>query len=235
MVAMGSYLASRREAATIRSGDVFGRTEIVGGRDAPGPHAYLVEQAADVELRPHFHLTDQFQVAVRGSGRLGRHHALAPVTVHYARGKTAYGPIVAGPEGLDYLVLRPRVEYGGHYLDDPQTEVDREAPKFHRTSATVAPEGQASGPQALIVAADDGLAAWLVRASAGRCAAPPIDRPHAGRFHVVLRGSAQLRGEALALWSCIWCSAGEDALAVDAGDDGLTLLTLQFPARGHLQ
>lgn len=235
MVVIGSYMASRREEVTIRGGDVFGRTEIVGGRDAPGPHAYLVEQDADVELRPHFHLTDQFQVAVRGSGRLGRHHALAPVTVHYARGKTAYGPIVAGHEGLDYLVLRPRVEYGGHYLDDPQTVVDRKAPKFHCTSATVAPEGEASGPHALIDAAADGLAAWLVRASPGGGAVPPIDRPHAGRFHVVLSGSAQFRGEALGLWSCIWSCADERSLALAAGEEGLALLTLQFPARGHLQ
>lgn len=233
MIAIGHYLTSRREAVTIRSGDVFGRTEIVGSRDAAGPHAYLVEQATDVELRPHFHLTDQFQVTVRGSGRLGRSHALAPVTVHYARSKTAYGPIVAGAEGLDYLVLRPRVEYGGHYLDDPQTEVDRKAPKFHCTSATLAPEDGASGPHALIDAAADGLAAWLVRAPSSRCAAPPIDRPHAGRFHVVLRGSAELHGEALALWSCIWCCADEEALVLMAGDEGLALLTLQFPARGN--
>ena len=47
----------------------------------------------------HFHHVDQFQVIVAGGGRLGT-HGVEPLAVHYAGAYTAYGPIVAGAQGV---------------------------------------------------------------------------------------------------------------------------------------
>lgn len=109
MTVIGDFEAARpgRRAVTILTGDVFGRTDIVAEGDAerPGPHAFLVEQRPDVVLPAHFHLNDPFQVVVAGRGTLGR-RPIAPIAVHYARGRTGYGPIVAGPDGAELLTLR---------------------------------------------------------------------------------------------------------------------------------
>ena len=45
-------------------------------------------------------------------------HPLGLVTVHYSSPEAGYGPIVAGPEGLEYLTLRRVSEQGAFYLPD---------------------------------------------------------------------------------------------------------------------
>ena len=59
-----------------------------------GPQAFVVEMLQpNAKLEAHFHDVDQFQVVVRGEGKLGR-YALRPITIHYADA----APIVAPPE-----------------------------------------------------------------------------------------------------------------------------------------
>ena len=226
-----------RQPLTIRTGEVFERTEIVGGNGiTQGPHAYLVEQSAGVLLPSHFHMSDQFQVVLGGTGTLGRHHALKPVTVHYARAQSAYGPIVADSEGLAYLTLRGAVEYGAHYLADPKTRIDRELPKFQRTSdwvavaqATELAALKIARHQALIPEADDGLAVWMAWMPAGAPCTMPAAQANAGRFHVVVAGTVLVEAEAFPLWSCIWTAPGELLTSIRAGSGGAELLSLQFP------
>lgn len=69
------------------------------------PMAYLVEQAPGSTVDPHFHEVDQFQIFVGGSGQIGT-HPLEGVTVHYAGPHSPYGPIAAGPDGVQYVTLR---------------------------------------------------------------------------------------------------------------------------------
>src|SRR5690606_33302463 len=69
------------------------------------PSAFLVKQSEGCTIRPHFHDTSQFQVAVDGSAKLNGHPWL-PYSVHYARRQTSYGPIVADIGGFSYLTLR---------------------------------------------------------------------------------------------------------------------------------
>lgn len=245
MIVSGNFdtMRPQRQAVTILTGDVFGRTNIIAGA-APdgGPHAYLVEQLPDVALPPHFHMTEQFQVVLAGSGMLGRSHTLQPLTVHYARGKTAYGPIVADGDGLSYLTLRPQVEYGAHYLSDPKTVVDRQTPKFHTTSSAVAPAAastlaatQLAPPIEMIALDASGLAAWLSRLAAGTPLLAPAHDLRADRFYVVTGGSAVLHGETLPPWSCVWVSADEPSTRIAAGPQGAELLTLQFPYKSTSQ
>lgn len=242
MVVSGNFNKAlpHREALTVITGDVFGRTEIVGGRGVHhGPHAYLVDQSPNVVLPPHFHMSDQFQVVVRGTGSLGRHNALKPVTVHYARAQSAYGPIRADSEGLAYLTLRAVVDNGAHYLMDPKTKVDRAIAKFQTTGESAVPADlavlaslTAVEQRALIPEDVDGLAAWLFRLPAGSHPVLPSQHEHAGRFHVVVGGTVLVGGDALPPWSCIWISTNESSSAVVAGAGGAELLSLQFPCKG---
>lgn len=238
MILLGNFDTARpkRQAVTILTGDVFGRTDILAGQAEGSPHAYLVEQSPDVSLPPHFHLTEQFQIVVAGSGMLGRSHLLAPITIHYARAKTGYGPIVAGPDGLSYLTLRPRVEYGGHYLSDPKTRIDREAPKLQATSAHV-PLTQMQNTAGIENAAQTTLlepgvgrpAAWLSRLMPADLLEVPANYGPTGRFYVVASGNASVAGETLPPWSCIWEPAGERLASIKAGAQGAEIITLQFP------
>src|SRR5262245_3090879 len=84
-------------------------TDIIGSLEEPRgePQAFVVEQAPNWTLRPHYHLMHQFQVAIAGSGMLGR-HPLAPFTVHYASPESGYGPIVSGDQGLTYITIRQK-------------------------------------------------------------------------------------------------------------------------------
>src|SRR5688572_22188693 len=83
--------------------------------DSIAPQAFLVEQDAGTVIEPHFHVENEFQVIVAGSGSLGR-AAVEPVVVHYAGGHTGYGPISAGRDGLSYFTLRTRMDPGAHFL-----------------------------------------------------------------------------------------------------------------------
>src|SRR4051812_3176319 len=71
----------------------------------------LVEQQGGTTLAAHFHFVNQFQVVTGGSGRIGRHE-VRPLTIQYAGAHTPYGPLVAGENGLDYLVLRDAINPG---------------------------------------------------------------------------------------------------------------------------
>lgn len=239
MIVVGDYARARpqRRAVTILTGDVFGRTDIVaeGTLEDPGPHAFLVEQAPDVVLPAHFHRNDQFQVAVAGRGTLGR-RPLAPVTVHFARGTTGYGPIVAGPQGLHYLTLRARLEYGAHYLMDPATVVDRTTPKFHATSPIAAPaSGDTAEPrtsrdvQMLLAPDADGMGAWFDRLPPGDAPWQPPDAHGIGRFRVVITGEATGRDGSLCPMSCVWETGDETGPSLVAGARGAEIVTVQFP------
>src|SRR4051794_7212480 len=62
------------------------------------PMAYLVEQTPNSVTRAHFHRADQFQLFVAGGGQI-EGKPVQPVTLHFAAAYSAYGPILAGPEG----------------------------------------------------------------------------------------------------------------------------------------
>ena len=205
--------------------------------DPASPNAFLIEQEPGAFLGVHFHGNAQFQVVVAGDGTLGP-HALRPVTVHYAGQRTAYGPILPGPQGLWYLTLRPRYEAGAYFM--PQSR-DLRDPAIKRREVFGAPletagrDGVANcGPvttlDAVIVPQGDGLAAWIMRLPAGMAGQAPATPASSGRYHVVLGGSFEHAGHSLGWLSTVWADAEESGLAVRAGASGLELLILEFPA-----
>jgi len=91
-------------------------------RSTGSPQIVLVEQPDPGSvLLPHYHASDQYQVFMDGGGMLGN-HPLQPVSIHYTNRFTGYGPIVAGPQGLTYYVMRPAIDPlgPGQYLHNPE-------------------------------------------------------------------------------------------------------------------
>lgn len=207
MTITGNYDTARRnrKAVMILTGDAFGCTDLIAGgkEDAAGRlHADPVERRPGISLLPHFPMTGQFQVMLAGSGMLGCKRRPATLTVGFPRAKTGYG-------GLTYRMLRPRLEYGGHYLADPSTPVDRHAPKFQLTGSLETADADPSRRE-------DGLQ---------NTPAPRV----AGCFHVIGEGSFRVVAEELPPRSCIRVGAGEADPPLKAGPCGAKLLTPQFP------
>src|SRR5688500_8506645 len=85
------------------------QTPFFGSRQTPDfPQAKLSHYDPGRIDGTHFHIVDQFQIVVRGNGRLGR-HGLTPYGVHFSRAYTPYGPLVSDKDtGLSCFVLRRR-------------------------------------------------------------------------------------------------------------------------------
>ena len=89
--------------------------------DSRSPQSYLIKQLPNITNPLHFHVQNQFQVFIEGSGYFGR-HTIGPYIVHYAGAYTGYGPIVAGPLGLDYLTLRSMHDPGAKFLPEKKSQ-----------------------------------------------------------------------------------------------------------------
>jgi hypothetical protein len=202
----------------------------------PAPQAFLVHQAPGWILPTHFHLEEQFQVVTAGGGTLGS-HAVAPVTLHYSSREAGYGPLVAGPQGVDYLTLRAVTDPGAWYLPESREKMRR---GLRKRQATVGPipvkrfDALASLPSAqtevLIAADDEGLAAWVMRLPPNSRSSAPPQVASGGRYHVVVAGSLVDDAEELPPPACIWRSVDDAPMDVQAGAHGLELLVLQYPA-----
>ncbi len=202
----------------------------------PGEQAFLVEQDPNWVTPSHFHVEQQFQVIVNGHGTIGR-HAVKPLCVHYAAPQTAYGPIVAGPEGVSYLTLRKSGDTGAWYLHKPGSR-ERLQPGLKREQQHGAPEGlvdaaalaglASSEVETLIAPRDDGLAAHLVRIAPGQSHTLTAAQAHGGRFYVVTKGSTEIAGGQAPSLAVAFASADEQP-TLRAGEVGAEVLVLQFP------
>src|SRR5258708_23159410 len=119
MIRTGTLEKARAERRhhVLPNGTGYWRNGLIASpaEDPVAPQAFLVEQDPGTLIEPHFHLQDEFQVMVGGSGSLGR-HAVQPVTVHYAGAPNRYCPITPGSDGLDYFTLRARMDTGAQFL-----------------------------------------------------------------------------------------------------------------------
>jgi len=202
----------------------------------PAPQAFLVHQSPGWVLPTHYHLEDQFQVVTGGGGTLGN-HAVGPITLHYSSREAGYGPLIAGPHGVDYLTLRAVTDPGAWYLPESRDKMRRGLRKRQATAGPTLverPEAlaalRAATAEALIAPEADGLAAWIVRLPPdGHCGAPE----HAGsggRYHVVVSGALLVGGESLPPPACVWRAAEDPPMEMQAGPQGLEILVLQYPA-----
>jgi len=198
------------------------------------PQAFVVEQSAGALVHPHFHHVDQFQVAIDGSGMLGR-HALAPLTVHFAGAHTGYGPIRPGPGGLKYLTTRARADSTGAQFLPAARERMQDRPRRNRFAGPAAVSDAAALAARRevklepIMAEADGLGAWLLRLPPGASARLPDPAEGDGATLWVAAGALVLAGARRERWTALFVGPDEPAPDVVAADGGAELLILRFP------
>lgn len=203
---------------------------------APRPQAFLVEQTPNWTLPTHFHQEHQFQVFVAGGGTIGK-NPVEKLAVHYASPHTGYGPLVSGDQGIAYFTLRAVGDTGAWYLPEQRESlllrISKQQAHGLPTAYVSAQELQAlPAPcqETLIEPQDGGLAAWLVRLPARGAAAPPaLAEAGGGRFYVVTQGSLLNAGDELDALATVFVSC-EETFQLQAGEAGLEVLVLQFPA-----
>jgi hypothetical protein len=203
------------------------------------PMAFLVEQPPGSVVASHFHEANQFQIVVAGDGRLGS-HPVEPVAVHYSNAFSAYGPITAGPDGLQYFTLRNGYDRGARYLPGAREEMRGVRRRFRDAFAEpVAPEAavpEDASAAVLIPEAADGMGAWRHRLPPGAVLAGLDPASGDGQFWVVTGGSLRTaEGEVLSPMSCAFVAPDEPPFAATAGEAGLDVVLVQFPrGRDHV-
>ena len=198
------------------------------------PQGFLVYQPPGSVTPPHFHETNQFQVFVAGSVKLGKHFA-SPLTVQYANSHTPYGPIEAGINGVRYFTLRQRWDPGAKYMPQSRERlrkgnqrtrikanipVSSEDQRRKRVSATCEP---------IIDNETDGLGASIYYCGASNHLTLPNPSESGGQYLVVASGAMSYNSEFYEQWSTIYVTRDEEAFEVHTGQEGLDLLLLQFP------
>lgn len=212
-----------------------GRSPAEVAAGVQGPMAYLVEQEANTTVEAHFHEVPQFQIFVGGSGQIGTHR-LEGITVHYAGAHSPYGPIVAGPDGVQYLTLRRSWDRGAQWMPaaapvlrgmQARKHVAFTSPRLERRAA---PGEKGAGVDVVLdPAAAGGAGAWLLYAGPGR-PLPDAGSTSNARFWYLVSGTAQGTGIELSPGACLYACEAEDPGPLHAGPDGAEVVQVQFPA-----
>ncbi len=220
-----------------REGLAQGKTvEQVAAGAAGQPMAYLVEQSPDQTVDAHYHEVEQFQLFVGGNGHIGT-HLLDGLTVHYAGAYSPYGPIVSGPQGVQYVTLRRDWDRGAQWMPGAAPAL-RAMPNRKHITLTSQPLARCTDLQALtgvsstelMSPTDGGPGAWRVCAGPGALVqGDPAGS--GGQFWYLLAGSVQWNGALWGAGDCFYLSPDEGTLACKAGAQGVELLRVQFPAR----
>ena len=238
-------LARRQLVKSPGTGIEHWGTEFFGPRSstsvAPGPQATMSEMNANETIVPHFHGTTQFQIFAAGYGKIGRGgDTLQPLTLQFKDHHTAYGPVVAGPQGLTFMALRIKTgDSAPVYLDKPGYR-DKLKPSKKRNLIS-APIGLSIEPvmqyrkeavwEPLFEAhgINDEMAAHMVRLGANKAVCAPDPAQSGGYYLFVANGNLNWAGNLLPRWSMVVVEPGETAVDIRAGDAGLEVLVMQFP------
>ena len=237
MIAFGTRAhATAKRRAIAAMGVTFHKAEWMDSGQDPvlSPTVSLIEQPAGFEFMPHFHRQNQFQVFVGGSGAIGA-HALAPVVVHYAGAFTGYGPLVAGPLGIQYFTLRAVAESGFIPVAEHRERMIR-GPKRHAQSQQIAIAPREAlrrlddiDDTFVIVLGEDGMGARLLRM-------PPrhslkVEHPPGcqGQFIFVLDGAVDVAGREMGRWEQLYATCDEPIARLTAAAPGAQLLCLSVP------
>ncbi len=207
------------------------------------PVAFLVEKEPGAVVRPHFHHAEQFQVVVAGSGSFGTHQA-AGITVHYTDPYSAYGPIRAADQGIQWFTLRNAWDPGARYMPTYRDELRAARASHQHREATAAPQPALSEAELRLVAkvectpvmvpGSDGMGAWRYRLPAGASVCGPDPREGGGQFWLVLAGRLAADGSApMPVHSCVFVAPDAGALIARAGREGAEALCMQFPVRAR--
>jgi hypothetical protein len=238
MLVLGTRERSERtRRETIVKPDLVGaKSEWMDSGKDPNlsPTIFLIEQPAGMTLPAHFHHNNQFQLFVAGSGKIGP-RKLQPLVVHYAGAYTAYGPLVAGPEGLKYFTVRTAHEAGG-VIVAKSDGFWKEGPRRHATSKPLA-EMDADGlsgleaieEEVIFPPSEDGLAAYRYSVPPGGVLPAPDRGEGEGAFFFVVVGELVLGTVRLKRWESFYISSDEEFPEIGAGAGGAQCLFLVPP------
>jgi len=215
--------------------NMFGKNSDIA---APDPQAFRLDLNAHQKLDSHFHIVDQFQVFIAGSGTIGRDRVHL-VTVHYADHHTGYGPLIATEQGLSYLTLRSKTDAGLVYLTTPNIrEKLRPTKRRHRTSEAVALSIEPVLRNRIELTVDtvleeqpgdDGMNVKVFRLGPNMSTETTDPASGGGQYLIVLNGSLIHEGHVYKPYSLVFLRATDATPTILAGEDGLELMVTQFP------
>lgn len=204
----------------------------------PEPQALITEMSANETILPHFHPVPQFQLFPAGSGKMGREE-IQPLMVQYKDRHTAYGPLVAGPQGCTFIALRNCTgDSAPVYLSKPGYKEKLKPSKRRNWISRHLPLSTRPLTQfrknvcwepVFDSEIKDEMNAQLVRLGAGMSVAGPDARATGGCYVFVANGSLARDGAELPLWSVVYVDPAESGFEIRAGRHGLEALVLQFP------
>jgi len=207
------------------------------------PHSLVTEMAPDETILPHFHGVAQFQVFSGGSGKMGRNN-VQPLMVQYKDRFTAYGPVIAGPQGLTFFAMRMQARDSSPvYLNRPDSREKLKPSKRRNlfsqplvlsTAPVLEHRREASWESLYPESHADGLSAHLLRLGGGMSVMGPDPGAAGGHYLFVVNGSLDRPGEVLPLWSMVAAEPDGEAMEIRAGKAGLEVLVLQFPRETEL-
>ena len=202
------------------------------GQDAP--QAFLAESTPKRLLRTHYHEVDQFQIIMHGGGVLGK-HKLAPLGVHFTRAYTPYGPIINNDQGIGFMTLRARKDWGrAQYLPEKREELNAIT---HRTPWQVTElgefvyQGDANIYTFRQIRDERGLGAFTLTLKPHASINAPDPTQTDGQYIVITKGSAVYNGASHASTSVAFVKPEDGPQKLGAGADGMEALVLNFPRR----
>ncbi len=216
----------------VRKDGIGRRRDYIGspGTVDNSPQAFLVERPyAGARINPHFHDVDQFQVVVKGDGRIGKKE-VRPITFQYADAYTPYGPIVARDDGISFFTLR-NIASGGHFVMPGSKHLM--ACRAGRNIAGVFEVGKRRmkngevAQEPLMEPQADGVDAVGIRMGANAQAQAPTSAG-GGQYILVCAGTLLQDGKEMTADSLMRVEAGEPAPLLQAGPDGAEVLVMQF-------
>ena len=201
--------------------DLLGRQGVVGD----GPQTFVIEGlGAGALVGPHFHVVDQFQVFIAGSGRIGSRN-IEPILIHYTDAFTPYGPIVGGPVGFEYVTVRRTADPGPKYM--PASRAQRERLGGRHIVTQFDPSFEDS--HIVLQRQPDGLAIEAIHAEPGRNLTW-LEPENPGGTHIfVLDGTVWSEGAELGKIANIFVRPGEALPVLKAGEAGGRAVLLHFP------
>ena len=233
------FAQSARKKRQLHNGMQYWRNDFFKSSDDDvcTPQCYLVEQFPGAVNPTHFHVQNQFQLFTRGEGTIGRSpKPLRAFTVHYAGAYTGYGPIVAGPEGVDYITMRAFRDPGAKFV--PQSrELMRAGPKRHWASEALLPTEAGElkalkSPRVEVVHAPDpdGLAVDQIQIPGGAATEIRIAPAAVAMFIVVIQGVVERDGQRLGHLENLFVSANDAPCRIAATEVPAEVLVLHMPA-----
>lgn len=191
-----------------------------------GHHAFIVDLRDDgAVVHPHFHNVDQFQVVIRGEGKLGARQ-IEPITFHYADAYTPYGPISGRKEGVEFFTLRLADADGFHPMPGSRNKLPGKPGR--NLQGVFTPGKPGPGRESLIGPTEDGMEVACLRLAPG-AAADDGGIEGAGRYYLVCAGSIALNGKAYPAHSLAYSRTRAEARSLVAGERGAEVLMMQFP------